>query len=55
MAFDDLIGAELQDLVDQTIILIAVENDEGVDSLVDAFDGETKIGNALQSDGPITP
>jgi hypothetical protein len=44
MTFDDLTVPELQDLVDQTIVLVAVENDDGVNTLVDAFGGGTNVG-----------
>jgi len=53
--FDDHIVVESQDFIDQVIVLVAVHDDDGVDSLVDALDDKPKVGNALQCHGPVAP
>lgn len=53
MALDDHLAVEDQDLVDEVAVLVAVGDDDRVDALVDAFDGESEIRNAFEGGDPV--
>jgi hypothetical protein len=36
--------AETEHLADHTAVLVAVRDDDGVDALIDALDGEPRVG-----------
>jgi len=55
VAFDHQAIVESQHLTHQTVVLVAVGDDDGVDALVDTFDGEPKIRNARQRLGLLGP
>ncbi|ODR04417.1 hypothetical protein BHQ15_17040 [Mycolicibacillus koreensis] len=40
---DQAVRAEPQDLADQAALLVAVQDDQGVDAVVNTFDGEAQI------------
>ena len=46
MAFDRQAIAESQHLANQTVVLVAVGDDDRVDALINTFDGEPEIRNA---------
>jgi len=46
---DHHIVIESQHLVDQRVVLVAVCDDDSVDSLVHGFDDEPEVGHALKS------
>jgi hypothetical protein len=55
MPLDHRVVLESQHFADQLFVLVAVHDDNSVDSLVDALDEEPKIGDALQRMCPVAP
>jgi hypothetical protein len=53
VTFDDQVVAESQHLVDESILLVPVRDDDGVDSLIDVLDHETKARDVLQGRTPV--
>ena len=51
MSFDDLVVVEFQDFIDQAVVLVAVHDDDGIDSLIDALDDKPKVGNCAAMPG----
>src|SRR5947209_771940 len=51
--FDHEVTAEPQDFADKRILLVAIHDGDGVDSLVDVHDDKPQVGNALQRLDPV--
>ncbi|AWV47039.1 hypothetical protein JK2ML_0024 [Mycobacterium leprae Kyoto-2] len=51
MPFDYHVAAEPQYFAGQHVVLTAVHDHDGVDSLADAFDDKPELGNTLQHIG----
>jgi hypothetical protein len=53
VAFDHQAVGEPQYLTDQTVVLVAVGDDDGLDTFIDAFDREAQMWNACEGLGPV--
>lgn len=53
MPFNHQVAVEPQDFAHEAVVLIAVDNDHGVDALIDGLDGESEISDSLQCPSPV--